>query len=75
MVGLIAPKFPTVTPDAGVLAATALLTLLIGLAMGVVSAWQSVAAPVDECLRRGRGSSGSFGRFGLRGRICDSNLL
>jgi putative ABC transport system permease protein len=52
------------TPDAGVLAATALLTLLIGLAMGGVSAWQSVAAPVDECLRRGRGSSGSFGRFG-----------
>jgi putative ABC transport system permease protein len=64
MVGLIAPKFPTVTPDAGVLAATALLTLLIGLAMGVVSAWRSVAARVDECLRRGRGSIGSFGRFG-----------
>jgi predicted permease len=64
MVGLIAPKFPTVTPDAGVLAATALLTLLIGLAMGVVSAWRSVAARVDECLRPGRGSIGSFGRFG-----------
>ena len=64
MVGLIAPKFPTVTPDAGVLAAAALLTLLIGLAMGVVSAWRSVAARVDECLRPGRGSIGSLGRFG-----------
>jgi predicted permease len=57
-------KFPTMTPDAGVLAAAALLSVLIGLAMGVVSAWQSVAAPVDECLRRGRGSIGTFGRFG-----------
>jgi len=62
MVGLA--KFPTVTPDAGVLAAAALLTLLIGLAMGVVSAWRSVAVPVDECLRRGRGITGSFGRLG-----------
>ena len=64
MAGLVLSRFPDVTPDAGVLAATALLTLLIGLAMGVVSAWQSVAVPVDECLRRGRRSSGSFGRFG-----------
>jgi predicted permease len=64
MAGLVLARFPDVTPDAGVLAATALLTLLIGLAMGVVSAWQSVAAPVHECLRCGRGSSGSFGRFG-----------
>jgi hypothetical protein len=47
-----------------VLAATALLTLLIGLAMGVVSAWRSVAARGDECLRPGRGSIGAFGRFG-----------
>jgi putative ABC transport system permease protein len=57
-------KFPTVTPDARVLAATALLTLLIGLAMGAVSAWRSVAARVDECLRPGRGTIGTFGRFG-----------
>jgi putative ABC transport system permease protein len=64
MSGLVLSRFPDVTPDAGVLAATALLTLLIGLAMGVVSAWQSVAVPVDECLRRGRRSSGSSGRFG-----------
>lgn len=64
MVGLVLSKFPDVTPDAGVLTAAALLTLLIGLAVGVVSAWQSVTARVDECLRRGRGSIGSFGRFG-----------
>jgi len=64
MAGLLISKFPAVTPDAGVLAATALLTLLIGLAMGVVSAWRSVAARVDECLRPGRGTIGSFGRFG-----------
>jgi ABC-type antimicrobial peptide transport system permease subunit len=57
-------KFPDVTPDSGVLAAAALLSVLIGLAMGVVSAWQSVAVPLDEWLRRGRRSSGSFGRFG-----------
>jgi len=62
MVGLA--KFPTVTPDARVLAAAALLTLLIGVAMGVVSAWRSVAARVDECLRPGRGSIGSLGGFG-----------
>jgi predicted permease len=62
MVGLA--KFPTVTPDAGVLAATALLTVSIGLAMGVVSAWRSVAARVDEGLRPGRGIIGSLGRFG-----------
>jgi len=57
-------KFPTVTPDAGVLAAAALLSVLIGLAMGVVSAWQSVAVRVDEGLRPGRGLIGSLGRFG-----------
>src|SRR5262249_5424470 len=34
-------KFPAVTPDAGVLAATALLTVSIGLAISVVSAWRS----------------------------------
>jgi hypothetical protein len=38
-----------VAGDAGVFAATALLTLLIGLATGVVSAWRSVAARVNEC--------------------------
>jgi putative ABC transport system permease protein len=64
MAGLGLSRFPDVTPDAVVLAATALVTLLIGLAMGVVSAGQSVAARVDECLRRGRGTIGSFGRFG-----------
>ncbi len=52
------------TPDAGwVLAATALLTVVIGLAIGVVSAWQSVAVRVDQSLR-GRGTTGSLGRFG-----------
>ena len=57
-------KFPDVTPDAGVLATAALLTVSIGLAMGVVSAWQSVAMRVDEGLRPGRGIIGAFGRFG-----------
>ena len=37
------------------IAATALLTIGIGLAIGVVSAWQSVAVRVDEGLRPGRG--------------------
>jgi len=64
LVGRTGEKFPTVTPDAGgVLAATALLTVVIGLAIGVVSAWQSVAVRVDEGLR-GRGTTGSLGRFG-----------
>ncbi|MBW8867659.1 MAG: ABC transporter permease [Acidobacteria bacterium] len=64
MAGLLTSKSPAVTPDARVIAAAALLTVLIGLAMGVVSAWRSVAARVDECLRPGRGTIGSFGRFG-----------
>ena len=64
MVGRASSKFPTLTPDAGVLAATALLTVCIGLAIGVVSAWQSVAVRVDEGLRPGRGIIGSLGRFG-----------
>jgi predicted permease len=57
-------NFPSVTPDARVLAATALLTILIGLAIGLVSAWPSVAVRTDECLRHGRGTTGSLGRFG-----------
>jgi putative ABC transport system permease protein len=64
VVGRATPKFPTVTPDARVLAATALLAVLIGLAIGVVSAWQSVAVRADEGRRPGRGVTGSLGRFG-----------
>ena len=64
LVGRTTPKFPTVTPDARVLAAAALLTVLIGLAIGVVSAWRAVTARVDECLRPGRTIIGSLGRFG-----------
>ena len=56
--------FPTVTPDARVLAAAAVLTVLIGLATGIVSASRSVAARVDDGLRLGRGTMGSFGRVG-----------
>lgn len=56
--------FPSVTPDAGVIAAMALLMLAIGVAIGVVSAWQSVAVRVDEGLRPGRSVIGSLGRFG-----------
>ena len=65
---LVSPRgpttFPSVTPDAGVIAATALLTMGIGLAIGVVSAWQSVAVRVDEGLRPGRAVIGSLGPFG-----------
>ncbi|WP_291986952.1 ABC transporter permease [Luteitalea sp.] len=62
--GLFTSKFPDVTPDIRVLALAALTTLLIALAMGAVSAWQSVTGRVDDCLRRGRGTSASFGRIG-----------
>jgi predicted permease len=62
--GRATSKFPDVTPDARVLAATALLTLFVGVAIGVVSAWQSVAVRVDEGLRPGRSVIGSLGRFG-----------
>ena len=58
------PRLPAMTPDARVLAATALLTVCIGLAIGVVSAWQSVAVRVAESLRPGRAVIGSLGRFG-----------
>ena len=65
---LVGPRgpatFPPVTPDARVMAATALLTMGIGLAIGVVSAWRSVAVRVDEGLRLGRGVIGSLGPFG-----------
>lgn len=65
---LISPRgpsqFPSATPDAGVIIATAVLTMAIGLAIGVVSAWQSVSVRVDEGLRFGRGVTGSFGPFG-----------
>ena len=56
--------FPSLTPDAGVIAAMALLTIGIGLAIGVVSAWLSVAVRVHEGLRPGRTVIGSLGRFG-----------
>jgi predicted permease len=62
--GRTSSRFLTLTPDAGVIAATAVLTVCIGLAVGVVSAWQSVAVRVDESRRRGRGTTGSLGRFG-----------
>ena len=52
------------TPDAGVIVATALLTVGLGLAIGVVSAWRSVSAPVAEGLRPGRGAVRSLGPFG-----------
>ena len=65
---LVSPRgplqFPSVTPDTNVIIATAVLTMGIGLAIGVVSAWQSVSPRVDEGLRLGRGVTGSFGRFG-----------
>ena len=67
-------RFPSVTPDAGVIAATALLTMGIGLAIGVVSAWQSVAVRVDEGLRPGRGVIGSLGPFG-RGLLVEQVAL
>jgi putative ABC transport system permease protein len=67
-VALVTPRgparLPPATPDAGVIAATALLTIGIGLAIGVVSAWQSVAVRVDEGLRPGRSVIGSLGAFG-----------
>src|SRR4029453_8646143 len=62
--GRTSSKFLTLTPDAGVIAATAVLTGCMALAVGVVSAWQSVTVHADESLRRGRGTTGSLGRFG-----------
>jgi len=63
VVGRSPDKFPSVTPDAGVAAATALLAASIGLAIGVIAAWQSVAVRVDHRLR-GRWITGSLGRVG-----------
>jgi predicted permease len=60
----ISRHFPDLTPDARVLGGMALLTIVVGLAIGAVSAWQSVAVPVDESLRPGRRVIGSLGRFG-----------
>jgi predicted permease len=62
--GRTSSRFLTLTPDAAVIAAMALLSVGIALAVGAVSAWQSVTVRVDESLRRGRGTTGSLGRFG-----------
>ena len=64
LIGRAAAKFPPVTPDAGVLAATALLTLFIGLAD-----WRRLRVAVGRGARGRRPASrpgviGSFGRFG-----------
>ena len=56
--------FPRAAPDAGVLAATAFLTLAAGLAIGLVPARRSLAVRVDEALRGGRRVLQSLGRFG-----------
>jgi predicted permease len=56
--------FPQATPDAGVLAATAFLTLATGLAIGLVSAQRSVAVRVDEGLRASRRVLESLGGLG-----------
>lgn len=57
-------KLPLMTPDAGVIAAAALLTIGIGLAIGTLSAWRSVSVRVDEGLRPGRSVIGSLGPLG-----------
>ena len=57
-------RVPSLTPDADVIAAMALLTIGIGLAIGVVSAWLSLSVRVHEGLRPGRTVIGSLGRFG-----------
>jgi ABC-type antimicrobial peptide transport system permease subunit len=51
--------FPPATPDAGVLAAAALLTLLVGVTIGVVSAWRS--AWTKACVAAGASSARSDG--------------
>jgi hypothetical protein len=56
--------FAVVPGIGGRIAATALLAIAIGLAMGVVSAWQSVAMRVNEGLQPGRSMIGSLGRLG-----------
>lgn len=67
-VSLVSPRgparLPSVTPDAGVIVATVLITMAMGLAIGVVSAWRSVSAPAAERLRPGRAAIGSLGPFG-----------
>jgi putative ABC transport system permease protein len=57
-------RLPSMTPDAAVIAATALLTVSIGLAIGTLSAWRSVSVRVDEGLRPGRRVIGSLGPWG-----------
>jgi predicted permease len=64
LVSPIGLDLPPVTLEAAVIAGTALLTLGIGLAMGVVSAWQSVTVRIDKGLRPGRSVIGSMGVFG-----------
>lgn len=52
------------TPDGRVLAVAAVVTMIIGLLIGILPAWRSVNGRVDDAVRRGRGVARTLGRSG-----------
>jgi putative ABC transport system permease protein len=58
------PLLQNLTPDARVLGSATLFTLVIGVVIGILPAWQAVRARTADRLRPGRAIAGTLGRSG-----------
>ena len=58
------PMLQSMTPDARVLSMAILVTVLIGLGIGILPAWQAVSGRVADGMRSGRAIAGTLGRSG-----------
>lgn len=58
------PLLQSLTPDARVLGGATLLTLLVGLVIGVLPAWWALSGRMTDGLRPGRAITGTLGRSG-----------
>jgi putative ABC transport system permease protein len=63
-VGRGTPMLQSLAPDARVLGVATLVTLLIGLGIGILPAWRAVSGRLVDGLRRGRAITGTLGRAG-----------
>jgi putative ABC transport system permease protein len=69
------PRLAEVSLDAGVLAFTAGVALLTGLAFGLAPAWQSLRVNLVEALKDGaRGGGAAARRHGLRGALVVAEI-
>ena len=58
------PMLQTLTPDARVLGVATLVTLVIGVVIGILPAWRAVSGRMADGLRPGRAIAGTLGRSG-----------